>query len=151
MTRSREFDGMQDFHRLKAQSQWNFSLLTYIESRGSIELAVAFADLFWPEFEIREGYLLRSTGLRDEDLLRWISSTNGDRERVERALNLLHVSDIVPGDAGASDEMLRFLATTIAEMWRARLQQLYPERTVVVRAELADAAGPTVICFQAQA
>jgi hypothetical protein len=148
MSSSRDFQNMPDFGRLRAAAEWDYTLQNYIESRGTMELAVAFADFYWPDFELREGCVLRSTGLSDDVFQQWWKSAGGDRERIERTLNLLHVAELVPSDPIASPEMLRFLAETIAEMWSARLQLLFPERAFVVRAEFDDPAGPTVLCFQ---
>lgn len=142
---------MSDFGQLRATADFDFTLQNYIESRGTMELAVAFADLFWPEFESREGCILRSAGLSDDVFQQWWASTVGDRQHVERALNLLHVAELVPSDPSASPEMLAFLARTIAEMWSARLQLLFPDREFVVRAEIDDPAGPTVLCYQREA
>lgn len=151
MSSRRDFNSMPDFGQLRATAGWEFTLQNYIESRGTMELAVAFADLFWPEFELREGCILRTAGLSDDVFQQWWASTVGDRQRVERVLNLVHVAELVPSDPRASPEMLGFLAGTIAEMWSARLQQLYPDREFVVRAEYDDPAGPTVLCYQREA
>jgi hypothetical protein len=148
MRDKRDFSRMPDFAQLRASAEWDFTLQNYIESRGTMELAVAFADLFWPEFEIRDGCILRTAGLSDATFRQWWVSTDGDQQRVERALNLLHVGELVPSDPSASPEMLRFLAETLADMWLARLRQLFPDREFVVRAELDEPAGPTVLCYQ---
>jgi hypothetical protein len=124
---------LPDYSRLRAEVDWNYSLQNYIETRGSLELAVAFSRLFWPEFLLRNGCVVRADGFTDENFERWWAETNGDRRAIECALNVLHVADLVPSDTTELDSrVLDYLGSAIAEMWLARLSKLFPERRFTV-------------------
>lgn len=143
---------LPDYNRLRAEAGWDFTLRNYIESCGSVELAVAFAKLFWPDFVEHHECVIRSDGFSADNFAVWSKRLSGDCAAIERVLNQLHVSELVPSDTTELDvSVIRYLAETITAMWTARVKSLFPERRFVVRLEHADddsASGPTVILYQ---
>lgn len=133
---------LADFTALSTAVDWEYTLSNYVETRGSFELAVAFVNLFWPEFVERRGCIIRAVGFNEKNFEEWWATANGDRAIIERALNHLHVADIVPSDrAEVEDDVLRYLGQQISEMWRSRVAQLFPDRTFDVWFEDTDVNG----------
>jgi hypothetical protein len=144
---------LPDYSRLRSQADWDYSLRNYIESRGSVELAVAFAKLFWPDFVERRGCVILSDGFTEDNFAAWWDRLGGDCVAIERVLNHLHVGDLVPSDTTALDAaVFQFLGATIVEAWSARVRALFPDRRFIVRLERTagddTAAAPTVMLFQ---
>ncbi|HEX6807354.1 MAG TPA: hypothetical protein VF118_05160 [Gemmatimonadaceae bacterium] len=136
---------LPDFVELKSRANWDYSLMNYIESRGSFELAVAFAKLFWPDFTEYRGCIVRADGFSKHNFDEWWERANGDRTKVERVLNLLHVRELVPSDTSALDESVyRYLGETLAAMWASRVRLLFPSRALIVRYEESDEKGNAV-------
>ncbi len=125
---------LPDFSQLRSQVDWKYSLHNYIESRGSTELAVAFTQLFWPEFIVRNDCVIRADGFDNQNFDQWWAQTSGNRRAIECAMNVLHTRDLVPSDETVLDDsVIDYLGNVIAEMWRARLLLLFPERAFEVR------------------
>jgi hypothetical protein len=138
---------------MRAEASWRYSLQNYIESRGSFELAVAFGNLFWPDFLEHKGCILRADVFDEENFERWWREKNGDTKAIECALNLVHVEELVPSDTTQLDEgVYKYLCQTLAETWLARVTSLYPDRQFVVSCTGCDDAepegGPTVYLYQ---
>jgi len=55
------------------------------------------------------------------------------------------------GISTTTDEENQFLAERIAEMWKARLEQLFPRKRCVVEVQPAEETeeGPTIVVYQA--
>jgi hypothetical protein len=139
---------LPDFSAMRARASWPYTLQNYIETRGTFELAVAFAELFWPTFVEREGCILRADVFSEERFQQWWAESSGDRRVVECAMNLLHVEDLIPSDTTPlAAEVYGHLAEAIAQMWRARVQLVFPHRRVVVQCSTKQ-GGPTIQLFQ---
>lgn len=141
---------LPDFQAIRKSTNWNYSLQNYLETRGSLELAVAFARFFWPEFVITKGCVIRAEGFDQTNFDAWWAKTNGDRRAVERALNQIHLRDLIPSDpTPLSDDVIDYLGTTVSEMWLSRLERLFPERRFEVRYFVSDASddgGSLIAC-----
>lgn len=120
---------LTDFSRLRSEANWEYSLRNYIENCGSFDLAVAFAEVFWPHFVERRGCIIRADGFTDANFEDWWNRTNGDCIRIEQHLNVLHVADLIPSTMPpVSGEIVDYLGRTIADMWAKRVAGLYPTR-----------------------
>jgi hypothetical protein len=142
---------LPDFSKLKSEVDWDYSLQNYIETRGTLELAVAFSRLFWPEFIARNGCIVRADGFSPENFDRWWTETGGNRRSIECSLNVVHVADLVPSDVTELDpSVLDYLGSAIAEMWHARLGQLFPQRRFEVKySPISDQADSgSVVAYQ---
>ena len=133
---------LRDFSAFKKSADWNYSLLNYIESRGSIELAVAFASFFWPQFVERRGCIIRAEGFSEDNFEAWWASSKGNCELAELTLNHLHVNELIPGDSTLREPaVMRYLGTTIADCWLNRVRSLYPQRRFRSWLEDVDSDG----------
>jgi hypothetical protein len=144
---------LPDFSDLRRRASWEYSIINYIESRGTFELAVAFAKLFWPEFVVRRDCVIRASGLTDEVFESWWVRTGGDKVAVERVLNLLHVRELVPSNVTPLDDSVyRYLGETLADMWAHRVEALFPERRFVSsfrdRDDVGNSTEPTVTLYE---
>lgn len=101
--------------------------------------ALMYSRLFWPEFvEVKDMVFLKES-MEDEDDLRRLeqafSAYKGDRNKTEQSFNFVEYENLFSGRRGIgfTDEEAAFLMKILAEMWNARLKQLFPDRRFVVR------------------
>src|SRR5262245_51847746 len=90
---------------MKAElGEWNngdgIDLESWVGCEGRFALAVGYTTIFWPEFEEREGYILRA-GLSEDAIRGFESGPDSSRQAVEATLNHLHLASIQHG--GCSD------------------------------------------------
>lgn len=134
------------------QDTTNFGVLDYLYAFGSPIEAMAYAKLFWPDFLVVEGMVIRADVIEDEADLNRIREVlqqwNGDIAKTECSFNRFEVPCGAFGKRAGegSPELGNELAQTLVEMWRARLSQLYPERTFSVFLE-HEPASNTCITF----
>jgi hypothetical protein len=80
--------------------KWNhgrgIDLLAWICHMGNIEQAIAYGELFWPEFVEFDGCILFA-GFREESYQGFMSHTGGDRRAVEAVMNHHHILDLFFG------------------------------------------------------
>jgi hypothetical protein len=112
------------------------------------------AALLWPEWVEVEGCVLRSDVAEAENVRRWLATDGGSVQRIEWALNHVHLYDEVeqgweePQDI--LDRRLLDAAERLAAAWRASLAAAFPTRTFQVEVAGADEDyGPTVYAFSA--
>ena len=78
-------------------SSWNngagIDLRSWVGCSGNFSLAIGYAAVFWPEFVLFEGYILRR-GFSEVALRRWEGQEDSTRKSVEWVTNHLHVADI---------------------------------------------------------
>jgi hypothetical protein len=116
----------------------DFEVRDFVYAFGSPLDALMYSRLFWPEFvEINEMVFLKGT-IEDEDdrrrLAEAFEQNRRDRSETEQAFNLVEVpSDLFGKRMGdTTEEEDHWLAERLAEMWRSRLQLIYPNRQFVV-------------------
>lgn len=93
--------------------------------------------IFWPKFVIKDGLLLRQDAIPQDwdDFMADATRANWSSSQIEYVLNHIHLSDLFLSDPNYRHidvDTFDFLASTIAEMWKYRLQSLYPDTPVVV-------------------
>ena len=131
----------------------NFDILDFISAFGSPLDALAYSKLFWPDFIEYEGMIFMASILESAD----------DRARVSNALSKrLSKSEIeesfndfdIPSAVFASHRVqlklsgYAALAERLAEMWRARLAQLFPNRAFDVTVTHPDNEQPNITVCQ---
>ena len=123
--------------RLVPETQdWNagkgIDLRSWIGHVGSIEHAIAYGELFWPEFVEHDGCVLFA-GYSEESYNGFLKQTGGNRQAVEAVMNHRHILDLFPGhDPRPSREQVVYLGRLLKEMWAAKLQRDFPGRRLVV-------------------
>jgi hypothetical protein len=121
---------------------WNngagIDLDSWINCEGRFALAVGYTTVFWPPFELREGYILRA-GVPDAVLRGFEDQEGSTRLSVEATLNHLHLADIhYLGCPDISVDKLMVLGTTLKEIYEAKLRSQFPDRPCVVRFFIPD-------------
>jgi hypothetical protein len=118
-----------------------------IHDQGGVDLALAFARLFWPVFVERDGCVLLGHRASDEAVSEGLQQAGGDLRKVEELLNRVSLRELMPiEDSPQEDEMFMEVGRTMQRCWTAALAEQFPGREFVV--ELLgweeDWHGPTL-------
>jgi hypothetical protein len=100
--------------------------LNWLYATGSIEQALAYAQLFWPEFVEHEDCVFLKCDLVGYSA--WITRlpTKAD---VEAMINHRHILDLFDAvNSSAPHEWLISLGLTLKECWKAKLNSQFPTR-----------------------
>jgi len=128
----------------------SFDLRDMIYAFGSPLEALMYSGLFWPELVEIDGMVFLKGTIEDEEDRRRLKEVfeqhNGDIAKTEEDFNLVEVpSDFFGRGAGkTTEEEDHLLAERLAEMWRARLNLLYPGREFVVEVLKPEETGGEV-------
>lgn len=122
----------------------NFNVVDFLSAFGSPVEALAYSRLFWPDFTQVDKAILRSDVVEDDsdiDRVRSALITSGcSVSKTESSFNRLDIPCGIFGkrSGDSSSALDEQLAGALVEMWRARLQQVYPSRRFVVTSERED-------------
>ncbi len=142
---------LRELHR--AADTTSFHVLDFASAFGSPLEALVYSRLFWPDFLEIEGAVVPAVLHESEQDLSRIHemlALGSTPAQVEQALNRFEI----PSDFFAShrqpttDEENLELAERLAQTWRARLSQLFPDQTFHVAVETAPDEQPTLTFFQ---
>ncbi len=115
----------------------NFDVLDFVWRHGSVVEALMYARLFWPELAEIEGMVIVKDRIDTGESRARLRDAIGkmrDSSAVEESFNLHELpDDLFSKTQDATDEQVDFLAERLQEMWRARLQSLYPNKHFVVK------------------
>jgi hypothetical protein len=115
---------------------WNdgrgIDLLSWIGCVGSIEHAIAYGELFWPEFVEFDGCIFFA-GFSEESYRGFMSQTGGDRRAVEAVMNHRHILDLFSGQGSEPTRpQVVYLGRLLREMWTAKLRTDFPDKQFIV-------------------
>jgi hypothetical protein len=134
----------------------NFNVLDFVSAFGSPLEALAYSNLFWPDFVEFEGMIFHQGVIEDEHdraRIRTALSEFSTRQDVEQSFNQFMIPDAFfsAGLSTTTDEENMCLAERIAEMWNARLSRLFPNKQCIVELQLPEETGegPTIVVYQA--
>jgi hypothetical protein len=121
---------------------WNngtgIDLRPWIGCQGNFSLAVGYASVFWPEFVLFEGYVLRE-GFSESSLRSFEKQKDTNRKSVEGVMNHLHIADIQYFGCGdASSDKLVLLGDVLKEIYQAKLFWQFPDRPCNVEFYIPD-------------
>lgn len=128
-----------------------FSALDFTHAYGSVAGALLYLPIFWPDFLVVDDSIILDSG--DKDLSSCFrtakeSWTKG-LEQLEETFNWREVPYLF-SQASATQEQSEILARAIAEMWRMRLQGLFPQKTFLVKVlSSTDTGGEIGVGFKA--
>ena len=106
--------------------------LAWLQHVGTFGQAIAFTDLFWPDFIEHDGCILRADRFDEANYQEWLKSTKGDRGAVEAVINHTHLTDLFAHqDLQPTREQLVKLGCILKEMWQAKLNRDFPSRCYV--------------------
>lgn len=120
-----------DFDQWKrANRESRFSLVDYAFAalHGQVahaDGAVAFADLFWPNFIEIDGLVLISPLFSKEKLEELRARGLSDRD-VELWMNLLSVDGLLGTLKGTTDDHVEYVSRVLAESWQQKLARDFP-------------------------
>jgi hypothetical protein len=105
---------------------WNngagIDLKSWVGCEGRFSLAVAYAELFWPEFVEFDGYILRK-GFSEASLRAFELQEGGNRPSVEWLMNHEHLDSIQHiGCPDISEDKLTLLGGVLKEIYEAKLK-----------------------------
>ncbi|MCI0530192.1 MAG: hypothetical protein L0Y56_22340 [Nitrospira sp.] len=130
-----------------------FNVFDFLHAEGSGLEALMYARLFWPEFiEIDDMVFLKETVENEDDRKRVgeaFEYYEKDRCKTEQSFNLVEIHSLFGRRSGeTTDAEDRQLAELLAEMWRYRLQLLYPYRRFLVEVlEPEQTGGEVAVMF----
>src|SRR5580658_4025726 len=78
-------------------------LWTYLNFKGSLQLAYGFSSLFWPDFEEVDGALILAEKYTEESFQNWFQHFHGDLTAIEKMMNHVHIEDLFMNGAGDND------------------------------------------------
>lgn len=115
---------------------WNngagVSIDTWLQGMGSFELAVAYAELFWPRLALHEDCVFFAD-FDPETVANWSNHLKGDKGAVERVVNHRHIVDLFPAvKEPPTREILIHLGRILRDAWAAKLRLDFPDRSFVV-------------------
>lgn len=115
---------------------WNdgrgISVEAWVGCSGTIELAVGYSRLFWPEFIEYDGCVLFA-GFSLESYRGFMEQCGGDRRRVEAVMNHRHMLDYFSHAGGsATAAQILYLGRVVKDMWEAKLYRDFLGRRFVV-------------------
>lgn len=123
-------------------SEWNegrgIPLDVFRFSVGRYDHAVAYAEVFWPDFILHDGCILRYEP--DLSVFKdWMESLKGDRSRVEAVMNHLHILDMFTTEHfEPTQEIVSHLAGVLKDMWSCKLIRDFPDRRISVETYVGD-------------
>lgn len=123
-----------------------------MEAEGNLDLAVAFAAFFWPEFIEVSGCILFKDRYSQEGFAIWMKTLNNDLGHVESMMNHTHFYDLTLNDERRDEQQLQtyeYVARVAERTWRAALAEQFPDRRFkFVHATEPDDYGPTLYFWQ---
>jgi hypothetical protein len=129
----------------------NFSAWDFLNYNADVELAAAFASLFWPQFVEVDGFVLLAVHYSPESLGRWRERYPSDRRAIESAINEVYVYDLFR-HRDRDDVPLavhEFVGQVLRRTWACALDSTFPSRRFEFsyRSE-PEALGPTLTFWQ---
>lgn len=135
--------------RCKGADTTRFNYFDFLHAHGSPLDSLFYSRLFWPEFvEIKEMVFLKET-IEDDNgrnRLDWaLEHYDGDKTKTEQSFNLTEIPYLFGknvAETTAEEDLI--LTERLANMWRYRLQMIYPERKFTVRILSAEDTGDEI-------
>ena len=112
----------------------------WLYATGSIEKALAYAQLFWPHFVVHEDCVLLDLDLDGYDAWKERLPAKSD---IEAMLNHRHILDLFH-DAGSHEphEWLISLGCSLKQCWEAKLKLQFPDRKFEIVFDETRCADP---------
>jgi hypothetical protein len=118
---------------------WNngagISIDDWIGCIGRHDHAIGYSRVFWPDFVLHDGCLLRA-GFSKDSFDGFMKQRSGNRRAVEAVMNHQHVADMLMGmfneGVRPSREQVLYLGRVLREMWLAKLKRDFPQLEAVV-------------------
>lgn len=143
---------LPDFQQWLSQNQpGQPHLWEYVRQRTNVDLAAAYASLFWPDFLEVEGCVLLAERYDPQEFAQWLEHFKGNTEQLERMLNHVHVYDLIldPAADAVDIQVWEHIGQALLHCWRAALRTQFPERAFGFSyATEPNVYGPTISFWQ---
>jgi len=131
----------------------NFGILDFVSAFGNPLDALAYSKLFWPDFVEYKGMIFMSSILEStDDRARVLDALSKglNKAETEESFNNFDIPSSVFGSHRLQLTLSGYarLAERLAEMWRARLAQLFPNRTFDVTVTHPEDEQPNITICQ---
>lgn len=115
---------------------WNngkgIGLEYWVQCVGSFEHAIAYGELFWPEFEEHDGCVFFA-GFSADSYRGFMEQTGGNQQAVEAVMNHRHILDLFCApELTPTRTQVVYLGRLLREIWAAKLQRDFPDKRFVV-------------------
>jgi len=115
---------------------WNagkgIDLMSWLGCVGSFEHAIAYGELFWPEFAEFNGCVFFA-GFSEESYRGFMCQTKGNKQAVEAVMNHRHILDLFSRpELQPSQNQIVYLGRLLREIWAAKLRRDFPDKRLVV-------------------
>jgi hypothetical protein len=122
--------------------QWNngrgIDLEDWIQCVGSYPDAIGYSSIFWPRIVEHNGYVLICP-FNESVLADFEKSANGNRAAIEATMNHRHMELLFQSEnCNWSEERITYLGETLAEIYRAKLAQQFPDKRFTVEYDRND-------------
>jgi hypothetical protein len=116
--------------------KWNggkgIDLYSWIQCVGTIETAIAFGELFWPEFTAFDGCIFFAS-FSELSYRGFLEQCTGNKNAVEAVMNHRHIVDLfAQEEPRPAKEQVIYLGRLLKEIWAAKLHRDFPECRIVV-------------------
>ncbi len=89
---------------------------------GDCGQAIAYGELFWPDFLVHDGCVLWAEGFDESNYRSFMDQTSGDRRAVEAVMNHVHIADLFESPrADPSIDQMLYLGRLLQEIWSVKL------------------------------
>jgi hypothetical protein len=145
-----------DFNKLIPElSLWNdgkgADIDVWLSSIADFEHAIAYAELFWPEFIELDGCVFHHR-VNEEYYRNWLNTCDGNKTSVETVINHVHILDCFPNAKKApTREQIIHLGRKLKEIWQAKLTRDFPDKTIIVsfpEEDYEDLVDYMIVFFQ---
>ena len=122
-------------HLIPETREWNegrgIDLLSWVGCVGSFEHAIAYGELFWPEFVEFDGCIFFA-GFSEESYRGFMAQYGENKQAVEAVMSHRHILDFFSQkDPEPTRPQVGYLARLLKEMWSAKLRRDFPEKKMV--------------------
>ena len=133
---------------------WNngrgISLLDYLFCFAQSDMAIAYAELFWPKFVAFEEYIFRA-GFEEAHVRSWQGQQDVSRKNIEAAINYIDVRSLFrkssEEQAELVDKRCKFIRSTLAEIYQVKLLRDFPNHCFEINVE-SDVEDVSLTFFQ---
>jgi len=103
----------------------------WLANQGNYELAIAYAEFFWPEFIEYDGCIFRGS-VNTEIYQQTIESLEGDKTSTEALMNHEHIVYLFNVKQTPSTEQIIYLGKKLQEIWKRKLECDFPDKKITV-------------------
>lgn len=134
----------------------NFDVLDFVSAFGNPLDALVYSKLFWPDFIEYEGMIFMASILESaDDRARVLNALSKglSKSETEKSFNDFDIPSAVFASHRVQLTLSGYstLAERLAEMWRARLAQLFPNRAFDVTVTHPEDEQPNITICQRRA